>query len=82
MMKDMRKELASGLVIFVSVALVAVAAETSAPFIAGIGAVAALATGVYQAISSPKRPNFSRNGGGSGPANGSPLVRGSKRASA
>jgi hypothetical protein len=55
MMAGMSKDIASGVIILGGVALVIVAAEASLPIVAGIGAIASAGTGLYQALSAPKR---------------------------
>ena len=49
MMKSMGREIASGVVFLGGVALVALTAE-SIPVLAGVGAVASLGAGIYQAV--------------------------------
>lgn len=53
-MKNMGKEIVAGIVFIGGVALAVVAAEVSAPILAGVGALAALGAGVYEASSAPK----------------------------
>ena len=62
MMKGMGKEIASGVIMLGGVAVVIVAATESMPVLAGIGALAALGTGAYQAISAPRTPKSSSRG--------------------
>lgn len=55
MISAMSKDIASGVIIIGGVALVIVAAEASLPIVAGIGAIASMGGGIYQAIAAPRR---------------------------
>ena len=59
-MKDMGKEIVSGLVIIAGASAIVVAGETSLPFLATIGALSALGAGVYSAVSAPRRNKETR----------------------
>jgi len=59
-MIGMVKDIASAVLILGGVAVTVVAAEASLPIVAGLGALTAAGTGVYQAISAPKRPHASK----------------------
>lgn len=54
MIKEMGKEITSGVVFLGGVAVAALTAETL-PVLAGLGALASLGAGVYQAVSSAAR---------------------------
>jgi len=58
-MVGMMKDVASGVLILGGVAVTVVAAEASLPVVAALGAFTAAGTGVYQALSSPKRTHIS-----------------------
>ena len=53
--QSMVKDIASGVLILGGVATIVVAAELSAPVIATLGALTSIGTGVYQAVTTPKR---------------------------
>lgn len=59
MIKDMGKELIIGFVFLGGVAL-AVATVETIPFVAGIGAVASLGAGLYQAVSAAQQSKTAR----------------------
>lgn len=60
-MGGMAKDIAGAVLILGGVAVTVVAAEASLPFVAGLGALTAAGTGVYQALSAPKRPRVPKN---------------------
>jgi hypothetical protein len=51
------RDVAGAVLILGGVVVTVVAAEASLPVVAGLGALTAVGTGMYQAISSPKRPH-------------------------
>jgi hypothetical protein len=55
MTSKVSKDIAMGAIVLTGAVLVIVAAEVSAPLLAGVGAGAALSAGVYQALSAPPR---------------------------
>jgi hypothetical protein len=55
MTSKIRKDIATGAIAFTGAVLVIVAAEISAPILAGFGAFASLSAGIYQAVTSPRR---------------------------
>lgn len=52
---SMVKDITSGVLILGGIATVAVAAELSAPVIATVGALTSVGTGLYQAITTPRK---------------------------
>jgi hypothetical protein len=59
MMRDMGKEIVSGVVFLAGVVLVVSTAETI-PVLAGLGAAASLGAGIYQAATSAHRTKVAR----------------------
>jgi hypothetical protein len=54
MMKDMTREIVSGLIVMAGTGAVVIASEASLPFLATAGALSALGAGMYSAISAPR----------------------------